>query len=109
MRFATVEHQGKTFVGTVDKTGQRITPTSLADTNALFSGERCQAKGQPIDLSAVRLKAPVPAPLRNIMCVGKNYHEHAREFSASGFDSSSTGAADAIPTAPIIFTRCRSR
>jgi 2-keto-4-pentenoate hydratase/2-oxohepta-3-ene-1,7-dioic acid hydratase in catechol pathway len=39
------------------------------------------------------------------MCVGKNYHEHAKEFSASGFDSSSTGAADAIPTAPIIFTK----
>ena len=58
-----------------------------------------------IALSTVKLKAPVPLPLRNIMCVGKNYHEHAKEFSASGFDSSSTGAADAIPTAPIIFTK----
>lgn len=105
MRFATVEYQGKTFVGSVDKTGKTVTPLSVGDINALFRGERAEAKGQPIALSAVKLKAPVPLPLRNIMCVGKNYHEHAKEFSASGFDSSSTSAADAIPTAPIIFTK----
>jgi 2-keto-4-pentenoate hydratase/2-oxohepta-3-ene-1,7-dioic acid hydratase in catechol pathway len=39
------------------------------------------------------------------MCVGKNYHEHAREFTRSGFDSSASSVADAIPTAPIIFTK----
>ena len=53
----------------------------------------------------MKLKAPVPLPLRNIMCVGKNYIEHAKEFTASGFDSSASSAADAIPTAPIIFTK----
>jgi 2-keto-4-pentenoate hydratase/2-oxohepta-3-ene-1,7-dioic acid hydratase in catechol pathway len=105
MRFATVEHQGKTYVSTVDKAGGKITPTSVSDINALFRGERAEPKGNAIALSTVKLKAPVPLPLRNIMCVGKNYHEHAKEFSASGFDSSSTGAADAIPTAPIIFTK----
>jgi 2-keto-4-pentenoate hydratase/2-oxohepta-3-ene-1,7-dioic acid hydratase in catechol pathway len=105
MRFATVEYQGKTFVASVDKAGEKVTPLSVGDINSVFRGERCEAKGQPIALSSVKLKAPVPLPLRNIMCVGKNYHEHAKEFSASGFDSSSTGAADAIPTAPIIFTK----
>ena len=29
----------------------------------------------------IRLLAPVPRPRRNIFCVGKNYHEHAKEFS----------------------------
>ena len=105
MRFATVEYRGKTFVGTVDGTGESVTPVSVGDINAVFRGERYEAKGAPIPLSSVKLKAPIPLPLRNIMCVGKNYHEHAKEFSASGFDSSSTGAADAIPTAPIIFTK----
>ena len=56
-------------------------------------------------LHDVKLQAPIPRPARNIMCVGKNYHEHAHEFSKSGFDSSSTSGADAIPTAPIIFTK----
>lgn len=111
MRFATVEYQGKTFVGAVDKEGRSLTAllerdgAQVADINALFRGGKVEARGQKIALSAVKLKAPVPLPRRNIMCVGKNYHEHAKEFSASGFDSSSTGAADAIPTAPIIFTK----
>src|SRR3954451_8747130 len=105
MRFATVEHRGQTFVASVDKAGEKVTPVSAADINAVFRGERCEPNGKAIALSAVKLKAPVPVPLRNIMCVGKNYCEHAKEFSASGFDSSSTGAADAIPTAPIIFTK----
>jgi len=105
MRFATIDHQGKTFVASVDKAGETVTPLSVGDINSVFRGERCEPSGKAIALSAVKLKAPVPLPLRNIMCVGKNYHEHAKEFSASGFDSSSTGAADAIPTAPIIFTK----
>src|SRR5689334_20676379 len=99
MRFATVEYQGKTFVGAVDKAGKMVTPVSVGDINDLFRGARGEPKGQAIALSSVKLRAPVPLPLRNIMCVGKNYHEHAKEFSAS------TGAADAIPTAPIIFTK----
>ena len=44
-------------------------------------------------------------PVRNIMCVGKNYREHAREFTCSGFDSSASGLDDSIPDAPIVFTK----
>jgi 2-keto-4-pentenoate hydratase/2-oxohepta-3-ene-1,7-dioic acid hydratase in catechol pathway len=55
-------------------------------------------------LDDVRLLAPIPAPPHNIMCVGKNYHAHAHEFSKSGFDASASGA-DAIPSHPIIFTK----
>ena len=111
MRFATLEQAGKIFVGAVDKTGESVTPlvgkdgASVTDMNALFRGEGFEAQGLPIALSSVKLKAPIPVPVRNIMCVGKNYREHAREFTASGFDSSAASAADAIPTAPIIFTK----
>jgi 2-keto-4-pentenoate hydratase/2-oxohepta-3-ene-1,7-dioic acid hydratase in catechol pathway len=105
MRFATVEYQGRTLVVSVDKSGEKVSPLSVGDINAVFRGERYTAAGPQIALSSVKLKAPVPLPMRNIMCVGKNYYEHAKEFSASGFDSSSTSAADAIPTAPIIFTK----
>lgn len=55
-----------------------------------------------VDGEAVTL-APLPRPRRDIICVGKNYHEHAREFSGSGFDSS--GAGQVVPTAPVIFTK----
>ena len=33
MRFATVEHQGKTFVVSVDKAGEKVTPVSVGDIN----------------------------------------------------------------------------
>lgn len=59
-----------------------------------------------IPVSAVKLLAPIPRPARNILCVGKNYHEHAKEFQASGFDKSSDGVD--IPDAPIIFTKWTS-
>jgi 2-keto-4-pentenoate hydratase/2-oxohepta-3-ene-1,7-dioic acid hydratase in catechol pathway len=39
------------------------------------------------------------------MCVGKNYHDHAHEFTRSGFDSSASKASEAIPAAPIWFTK----
>ena len=29
----------------------------------------------------VTLKAPLPRPPRNLFCVGKNYHAHAKEFA----------------------------
>ncbi len=44
----------------------------------------------------------MPRPAKNVFCVGKNYHEHAREFHGSGFDAS---AKEAIPELPIIFTK----
>jgi 2-keto-4-pentenoate hydratase/2-oxohepta-3-ene-1,7-dioic acid hydratase in catechol pathway len=53
-------------------------------------------------LSAVKLLAPIPRPRKNIFCVGKNYHEHAKEFAASGFDSS---AKEATPALPIVFSK----
>ena len=41
-------------------------------------------------------------PPRNVMCLGKNYAEHAAEFAAFNND------ADVIPKAPIIFTKAAS-
>jgi 2-keto-4-pentenoate hydratase/2-oxohepta-3-ene-1,7-dioic acid hydratase in catechol pathway len=54
-------------------------------------------------LADVQLLPPIPRPAKNIFCVGKNYHEHAKEFHDSGFDASAGAAA--IPDLPIIFTK----
>jgi 2-keto-4-pentenoate hydratase/2-oxohepta-3-ene-1,7-dioic acid hydratase in catechol pathway len=56
-----------------------------------------------VSLSKTKLLAPIAAPRRNIICVGKNYYEHAKEFHDSGFDASA--GKDAIPEFPIIFTK----
>lgn len=54
-------------------------------------------------VESVKLLAPIPKPSRNIFCVGKNYHEHAKEFHGSGFDASA--GKDAIPDCPIFFSK----
>ena len=56
-----------------------------------------------LDLKSVTLNAPIPRPSKNVLCVGKNYHEHAKEYHNSGFDASA--GANAIPDLPIIFTK----
>ena len=56
-----------------------------------------------LPFASVKLHAPIPRPAKNILCVGKNYHEHAKEFHNSGFDASA--GKDAIPEVPIMFTK----
>jgi 2-keto-4-pentenoate hydratase/2-oxohepta-3-ene-1,7-dioic acid hydratase in catechol pathway len=74
----------------------RAEAAGLAQVNAALGAKR-------LPLSSVRLLAPFPRPSKNIFCVGKNYHEHAKEFHGSGFDA--TKGKDAIPEVPIIFTK----
>jgi 2-keto-4-pentenoate hydratase/2-oxohepta-3-ene-1,7-dioic acid hydratase in catechol pathway len=60
--------------------------------------------GSGLPLNGARFAAPL-SPRRNIFCVGKNYRAHAKEFTLSGFDSSATSIIEAVPEAPIIFTK----
>jgi 2-keto-4-pentenoate hydratase/2-oxohepta-3-ene-1,7-dioic acid hydratase in catechol pathway len=62
-----------------------------------------RATGSRLKRADVKLLAPFPRPAKNIFCVGKNYHEHAKEFHSSGFDASA--GKDAVPEVPIIFTK----
>src|SRR5260221_158081 len=55
--------------------------------------------GPGLPVGEVELLAPIPRPARNIFCVGKNYREHVKERPETG---------DAIPEAPIIFTKAPS-
>jgi 2-keto-4-pentenoate hydratase/2-oxohepta-3-ene-1,7-dioic acid hydratase in catechol pathway len=66
---------------------------------ALFRGI---GKAPVAPLKGSRLLAPIPRPARNIFCVGKNYHEHAREFANSGFDAT---AKEVVPEHPVVFTK----
>ena len=100
-------------VGELTTDGCTIVPLlldgAIATTGVLVA---LDDQGQPRTLSRtserlcvqeVVLLAPVPRPHRNIFCVGKNYHEHVKEFANSGYDSSAT--SDAPPEAPIVFSK----
>jgi 2-keto-4-pentenoate hydratase/2-oxohepta-3-ene-1,7-dioic acid hydratase in catechol pathway len=73
--------------------------------DAALEGRALTLSGDVLSLSAVRLRAPMPRPRRNIFCVGKNYREHAREFARSGFDSSAAPSDMDLPEAPIVFSK----
>lgn len=111
MKFVTFTNSGERFVGSVNAEEQRISVFDLSPDEA-HQGLLCMigriAEDMPaikevIQLNSVVLDAPIPKPIRNIFCVGKNYHAHAKEFYASGFDSSS--AAGIVSEYPIVFSK----
>jgi 2-keto-4-pentenoate hydratase/2-oxohepta-3-ene-1,7-dioic acid hydratase in catechol pathway len=62
-----------------------------------------QEGAQPISLERVALMAPIIPP-RNVICVGKNYRSHAKEFSRSGFEAGAVKGAE-IDDYPAVFTK----
>ena len=112
MRIATFAFQGRRQVGIVSDDGRTIAPLPLdereASRGALAVIEREAAGAAPlrpgserIALPDVRLEAPLPLPRRNLWCVGRNYHAHAKELSASVFKANSADPK----TWPIVFTK----
>jgi 2-keto-4-pentenoate hydratase/2-oxohepta-3-ene-1,7-dioic acid hydratase in catechol pathway len=109
MKFAVFDWKDGSYVGRVREDTQTIeclrVKGELAEDIgvAALIGMELPEVIEEVALHAVELRAPVPRPRRNLFCVGKNYHAHAREFANSGFDSSA-GQGE-IPTAPIVFSK----
>ncbi|MGE3830039.1 MAG: fumarylacetoacetate hydrolase family protein [Parvibaculaceae bacterium] len=109
MRIATYRVGGERRVGVVDNKHHTVAAFDLPVDEAhhgllaIIDRPMLPAILSPMPLREARLEAPIPRPRRNIFCVGKNYHEHAKEFAASGFDSSATNGA--IPKNPIVFSK----
>jgi 2-keto-4-pentenoate hydratase/2-oxohepta-3-ene-1,7-dioic acid hydratase in catechol pathway len=109
MKLATVHHGNVERIGVIDPAGAAIRlvegkPATVLDViRAGIATPDALTLARPIPLADVRLRAPIPLPVRNIFCVGKNYFEHAHEFAKSGFDSSA--AQGAVPQAPIVFSK----
>ena len=114
MKIAAYLDQGRPAVGIVSSDLLSVLPLELSAADAargaqaiielMAAGKPMPSNGAPVGMDAVQLTAPLPRPRRNLFCVGKNYHAHAREFAGSGFDSSAKSGGD-IPSAPIIFTK----
>jgi 2-keto-4-pentenoate hydratase/2-oxohepta-3-ene-1,7-dioic acid hydratase in catechol pathway len=89
----------------IDLTGaDPVLPLDMVDLIADWDEQRVAAassRGARLGLEAVRLLAPL-AVRKNVLAVGRNYHDHAREFSRSGFDASEK---QVIPPHPVIFTK----
>jgi len=112
MRIATIEVEAKPRVVIVDDAGENY--WNIEDALPGFEGDmldlvrsvsapasRLKTTGAGQPLAGRRLLAPMQRTVRNLFLVGKNYHEHAKEFSGSGFDSS----AQVVPSAPNVFSK----
>jgi 2-keto-4-pentenoate hydratase/2-oxohepta-3-ene-1,7-dioic acid hydratase in catechol pathway len=112
MRIATYLWGGQRHVGTVSADGRHVTPFALPRQQAdrgVMAIIDLQNEGQPLPgvggtalpIETVKLDAPIPLPRRNVWCVGRNYHAHAKELQASVFKDN-----DANPESwPIVFTK----
>lgn len=103
MKVVTARIQGKEFVGIIKE--NKIINICFQYPNSLIECIKQEVdfekilhhkipRGYIYNLDEVELLAPIPKPSRNILCVGKNYREHALEM----------GAQEA-PTELIIFTK----
>jgi 2-keto-4-pentenoate hydratase/2-oxohepta-3-ene-1,7-dioic acid hydratase in catechol pathway len=110
MRIAAINTpQGKIF-GAVE--GDSVRPFlvgggSLRDLRhviKLFAAGSAPGYGEPV--ARAKLAAPVGPLSKNVICVGKNYYDHAREFAQSGVDQS--GDKQDVPADPVIFTKSTS-
>src|SRR5205809_5929436 len=90
MRLASWSWGGRDHVGTISADGREATPLTVADASrgalplieALTRGEPLPgAAGPRVAVEAISLRAPLPRPLRSILCVGRNYRTHAAELA----------------------------
>lgn len=105
MKLATISHAGWEGAAIIDVAEGKAFPLGQDMLSLVAEGGQPRSGGDAIELADAQILAPIPLPRRNIFCVGKNYRAHAAEFTNSGFDSSASSAADAVPDAPIVFSK----
>ena len=110
MRLASWMWGGSRHAGLLSADGLEVTPLAIAQPErgvlrliqALARGEAMpQASGARLPLAAVQLCAPLPRPLRSLLCVGRNYRAHAAELAGTVFRAA-THTDDGWP---IVFTK----
>jgi 2-keto-4-pentenoate hydratase/2-oxohepta-3-ene-1,7-dioic acid hydratase in catechol pathway len=110
MKFAAYTHRGVDRIGVVDADESHIRPvddvTDMVDLIERFDRLKSglASAGSSMPIADVQLRAPIAVPRRNIFCVGKNYREHAKEFSRSGFEAGAVKGAE-IDEYPAVFSK----
>lgn len=113
MKFATINYQGKNQPVIIQNEQawliHELIPSFTGDLPQLIKDfeqlkTQLTPKGAGLPIDQLEFVAPLQRLPRNIICVGKNYHAHAREFSESGFDSSAN-VGEHSPDFPIVFTK----
>jgi len=122
MRLVTFIHQKQEYAGVKHKDGYyalRSLIGDLAGENLLASMldfiRWCEGRGLPdfgaliaesgarmFSTEEIKLLAPIPRPFRHVICLGKNYEDHAKEIKET---IQTNQNENLIPAAPIYFTK----
>ena len=76
-----------------------LTFIALGNEGLMQAKTLVENQGYQIAVDDVKLLAPIPTPRRNVMCLGLNYAEHARESLAV------KGKVAKLPDYPIVFNK----
>lgn len=113
MKLASVTYKGSRRLAVVLDGGERFGLLDRRHTDLIAlieTGTAVDADSDVVDTvkrGEIELLAPTPQPRRNIMCVGKNYSEHAKEFARSGYEAGAVAGKD-IDDHPALFSKLPS-
>lgn len=106
MRLVTFSHEEKERVGALLRDDSVVCPlpydtmlnlietAELSDLRA--AAAEAEAAGALIPVSEVKLLAPIPVPRQDILCIGRNYLEHARESARVHNDPGAATGEDTV-------------
>ena len=106
MKLVTLEKDGRAAVGLLNAAGTAVHPVpGCADIQALLAiwpvlDTAAVLRGEGLPLERVRLLAPIPRPVQDVICLGINYFDHAKES-----ESVAGKGVKAPDTFPIYFSK----
>ena len=102
MRITTASYQGTPRLAIHGQDDRWAVSPVAGDLGAHLSSGPVPEPGYDwprVSAEALTFLAPLPRPPRNIMCLGMNYADHARESQQT------KGSELALPEAPVVFTK----
>lgn len=119
MLFLTYRYNNKESVGILNSDETKViglkailgknAPNSMVEFIDKFSEEwidilrESKNRADGLDIEDVDIQSPIPEPIRNVICVGKNYKDHIKEV-AQAIDNERE-----VPKFPVYFTKMIDR
>ena len=106
MKLATFQFEGTDRVGVVENGHMVDVSTAIPSVLAVIQRgddgirrvREAMSRAPRVAIDRVRLRAPIPRPPKNILCLGLNYRWHVEEGARAG-------AAVSVPDSPLWFTK----
>ncbi len=86
MKLVTFVHDGKEAAGILSEDGRTVYDTGFGSMNELIESGQTAEAGEAFDAAAVEILSPIPRPRQDVICLGINYTDHAKESASFNDD-----------------------